>query len=127
VSIFAKLIDPITTLVGKFVPDKDKAAAIAHDLATLAEKQHHSAMMAQLKVNEAEASHASLFVSGWRPFIGWSCGVSMSFNYLCVPILMSAGIEVAPLDLATMMPVLMGMLGLGGMRTTEKIKKVART
>ena len=126
-SILAALIDPIATIVGKFIPDKDKAAAIAHDLATLAEKQHHQAMLAQLEVNKAEAAHSSIFVSGWRPFIGWVCGVSIGFNFLVVPILMSASVEVSPLDLATMMPVLMGMLGLGGLRTAEKIKKVARS
>ena len=125
-SILAALIDPIATIVGKFIPDKDKAAAIAHDLATLAEKQHHQAMIAQLEVNKAEAAHKSLFVAGWRPFIGWVCGVSIGFNFLAVPLLMAVGLTIAPLDLATMMPVLMGMLGLGGMRTFEKVKKVAR-
>ncbi len=124
-SILAALIDPIAKIVGKFIPDKDKAAAIAHDLATLAEKQHHQAMLAQLEVNKAEAGHKSLFVSGWRPFIGWVCGVSMGFNYMLLP-LVSIWVELAPLDLTTMMPVLMGMLGLGGLRTAEKIKGVAR-
>ena len=125
-SILAALIEPVAGLIGKFVPDKDKANALAHDIATLAEKQHHSAMLAQLEVNKTEAQHKSLFVSGWRPFIGWVCGVSMGFNFLAVPLLMSAGFEIASLDLTTMMPVLMGMLGLGGLRTAEKIKGVAR-
>ena len=125
-SILTALIAPVTELVGKFIPDKDKANALAHEIATLAEKQHHEAMIAQLEVNKAEAQHRSLFVSGWRPFIGWVCGVSMGFNFLAVPLLVSAGIEVASLDLATMMPVLMGMLGLGGLRTAEKWKGVAR-
>jgi hypothetical protein len=108
------------------VPDKDKAAAIAHDLATLAEKQHHAAMLAQLEVNKVEAGHKSLFVSGWRPFIGWVCGSAMAFNFIALPLLMGAGVNVEPLDMANMMPVLMGMLGLGGMRSFEKAKGVAR-
>jgi len=124
-SILAALIDPITKLVGKFIPDKDKAAALAHDLATMADKHHHDAMLAQLAVNAKEAEHKSIFVSGWRPFIGWVCGVSMGFNYMLLP-LISIWVELAPLDLTTMMPVLMGMLGLGGLRTAEKIKGVAR-
>ena len=125
-SILAALIEPVAGLIGKFIPDKDKASALAHEIATLAEKQHHQAMIAQLEVNKAEAAHKSLFVAGWRPFIGWVCGVSIGFNFLAVPLLMAVGLTIAPLDLATMMPVLMGMLGLGGMRTFEKVKKVAR-
>lgn len=125
-SILSALIEPVAWIIGKLVPDKDKANALAHEIATLAEKQHHQAMIAQLAVNAKEAEHKSIFVSGWRPFIGWVCGVSMGFNFLAVPLLMSAGIGVSSLDLATMMPVLMGMLGLGGLRTFEKSKGVAR-
>ena len=125
-SILGALIEPVAGLIGKLIPDKDKASALAHEIATLAEKQHHQAMIAQLEVNKAEAAHKSLFVAGWRPFIGWVCGVSIGFNFLAVPLLMAVGLTIAPLDLATMMPVLMGMLGLGGMRTFEKVKKVAR-
>ena len=124
-SILSALLGPATELIGKFIHDKDKAAALAHDLATMADKHHHDAMMAQLAVNAKEAEHKSIFVSGWRPFIGWVCGVSMGFNYMLLP-LVSIWVELAPLDLTTMMPVLMGMLGLGGLRTAEKIKGVAR-
>jgi hypothetical protein len=125
-SIFAALIEPITGLVSKFIPDRDKAAALSHDLATLAEKQHHEAMIAQLAVNKQEAAHKSLFVAGWRPFIGWVCGAALANNFLVFPILLASGIAVVPLDLAVMMPVLMGMLGLGGLRTFEKVKQVSR-
>jgi hypothetical protein len=121
-SILAALISPIAEIVGKFVPDKDKAAAIAHDLATLAEKQHHSAMMAQLEVNKAEAQHPSLFVSGWRPAVGWVCVLGLGVNFLVVPFVPT----LEPLDTATMMPILMGMLGLGGLRSLEKVNKVER-
>ena len=126
-SILAALIEPVTSLVSKFVPDKDKANALAHELATMADNHHHEAMLAQLDVNKTEAAHKSLFVSGWRPFIGWVCGVSMGFNFIGLPLLTAFDVVVSPLDLATMMPVLMGMLGLGGLRTFEKTKGVART
>ena len=124
-SILAALIGPATALIGKFIPDKDKAAALAHDLATMADNHHHEAMQAQMAVNAKEAEHSSIFVSGWRPFIGWVCGVSMGFNFMVLPLL-GVWVELAPLDLTTMMPVLMGMLGLGGLRTFEKAKGVAR-
>ena len=126
-SILAALIEPVSELIGKFVPDRDKANALAHDIATLAEKQHHAAMLAQLEVNKVEAASSSLFVSGWRPFIGWVCGVSMGFNFLGVPLLSAFAVVISPLDLAVMMPVLLGMLGLGGLRTYEKVNKVARS
>lgn len=130
-SFLTDLIAPVTALVGKFIPDKDQANRLAHELATMADKQHHGAMMAQVEVNKVEAAHPSLFVSGWRPYIGWVCGMAMTFNYLFVPIvgpIVAAYTEVdfKPLDLTTMMPILFGLLGLGGMRMAEKIKGVAR-
>lgn len=127
-AIASLLIGPISDLLGKIIPDKDKAAALAAEIATLAEKQAHEQIIAQLQVNLAEASNPSLFVSGWRPFIGWTCGAAMAFNYVVLPILSSAELigAVQPLDLDVMMPVLLGMLGLGGMRSYEKRNGVAR-
>lgn len=124
-SILGALIEPVAGIIEKLVPDKDKARQLAHEIATLAERQHHEQMLAQLEVNKVEAAHNSLFVSGWRPFVGWVCGSAMVFNFMCVPIL-SIWYELTPMDWAAMSPVLMGMLGLAGMRTGEKIKRVAR-
>ena len=69
-SIVEAVLDSATALLGKFIPDKDKAAALAHELATMADRHHHDAMLAQLAVNKVEAASGSLFVSGWRPFVG---------------------------------------------------------
>lgn len=87
----------------------------------------------QMEVNKAEAASSSTFVAGWRPFIGWVCGSACAWNWIGVPIAkaflpMLAGVSltVAPADLSEMLPVLMGMLGLGGLRTFEKTKGVAR-
>ena len=125
-SILSLLVGPVTTLLDKFIPDADTKAQLSFEIATMADNHHHDAMIAQLAVNAKEAEHKSIFVSGWRPFIGWVCGVSMAFNYIVLPLLTAFAIEVSPLDLATMMPVLMGMLGLGSLRTAEKWKGVAR-
>jgi hypothetical protein len=89
--------------------------------------------LAQLAVNTAEAANESLFVSGWRPFVGWVCGGAFAYSFLIQPFMafvawgvFSSTGQVMPidslptLDLAMMMPVLMGMLGLGGLRTYEK-------
>jgi len=114
------LIGPVASLLEKLIPDKDAREKMAHDIATLAERQAHEQIMAQAEVNKKEASHRSLFVAGWRPFIGWACGVAMVNNFILVPYMNVFGLDVVPLDLSTMMPVLLGMLGLGGMRSYEK-------
>jgi len=94
---------------------------------------HHAGGLAQVGVNVEEAKHKSLFVAGWRPAVGWICALAMFWNYIVYPLFVSVvsylaqlngvsvdftGIPVA--DLEQMMPVLMGMLGLGAMRTWEK-------
>lgn len=85
----------------------------------------------QLAINQAEAGNASVFVSGWRPFIGWVCGAGAAWNWIGLPML-KAGLlffghplALSPADLSEMMPLLLGMLGLGGLRTFEKINQVA--
>jgi len=126
------LIGPITELLSKVIPDKTERERLAYEISTLAERQAHEQMMAQLEVNKTEAGHISLYVAGWRPFIGWSCGIAMAFNYIGVPVIETVSVingtplTINPLDLEVMMPVLLGMLGLGGMRSYEKRNGVAR-
>lgn len=86
----------------------------------------------QLEVNKAEAASPSVFVAGWRPYIGWVCGMACAWNWIGLPITKAALIlfggpvlTLAPADLTEMLPVLMGMLGLGALRTHEKVKGVA--
>jgi len=87
----------------------------------------------QLAVNQAEAASSSVFVAGWRPFIGWVCGAACAWNWIGLPVVKALllvlggpALTLSPADLTEMLPVLMGMLGLGALRTTEKIKGVAR-
>lgn len=127
-----KLIGPVTGLLDKFIEDKDQKARLAHDLATMADNHAKELAKAQLEVNKVEAAHHSLFVSGWRPAVGWVCVLGMFGNFITIPfanfVLALLGIEIIiPLvPLETMMPVLMGMLGLGAMRTYEKKSGVDR-
>jgi len=127
-----RLIGPVTGLLDKFIEDKDQKARLAHDLATMAEKHAQDLAKAQLEVNKIEASHSSLFVSGWRPAVGWVCVLGMAGNFMVIPFanfvlaLLEIGVKVPLIDTATMMPVLMGMLGLGAMRTYEKKSGVER-
>lgn len=120
------LVNAIAPLLDKFIPDKDQRDKLAHELATMTEKHAHELAQGQMDVNKVEAAHKSLFVAGWRPAVGWVCVLAMAFNYLCIPVLSAFGTVIAPVDDSSMMTVLLGMLGLGGMRTFEKTKKVAR-
>lgn len=127
-----KLIDPISTLLDKFIPDKDQQNKLAHEIATMAENHSHEIAKGQIEVNKQEAAHKSLFVAGWRPFTGWTCAASLAFNFIALPLtnftlaILESEIRLEPLDVSTMMPVLMGMLGLGGMRSYEKRNNVSR-
>jgi hypothetical protein len=116
--------DLVGTVINKIWPDK-----------TEQEKQELAAavmvVQGQLDINKAEASNPSVFVSGWRPFIGWVCGSACAWNWIGLPIakagLLLAGVTltISPADISEMMPVLIGMLGLGGLRSIEKVKGVA--
>jgi hypothetical protein len=89
--------------------------------------------MSQIAVNQEEAKSGSLFIGGWRPFVGWTCGIALMYHFILQPcILFFAtifGAELPPLpsfDMGSLMTVLMGMLGLGGLRSYEKTKKIAK-
>ena len=86
--MLSALIGPVTGLLDKFVEDKDQKNALAHEIATLAEKQAHEAAMAQVATNQAEAKHRSVFVAGWRPFIGWTCGVALAYHFVLTPLIL---------------------------------------
>jgi hypothetical protein len=127
-----KLIGPVTSLLDKFVEDKDQKAKLAHEVATMAQRHAQELAKGQLEVNKAEAQHKSLFVSGWRPAVGWCCVFGMMGNFMVIPFtnfvlaLLKIDVVVPLIDTATMMPVLMGMLGLGAMRTYEKRTGVSK-
>lgn len=123
------LIGPVSGLLDKFIEDKDAKNAMAHEIATMAEKAAYENAKLQIEVNKAEAASASLFKGGWRPFIGWVCGIAFAYHFVLQPIvvfvLVAAGLAIPDLpefDMGTLMPVLMGMLGLGGLRTFEKVQ-----
>ena len=124
-SILSALIGPATDLAGKFIQDKDAAAKMAHELATLADKQAQEAMLAQIEVNKAEAA-GNWFQASWRPLCGYVCVLGLAVNFLISPIAAGFGFMVPQADMSVMMPVLTGMLGLAGMRSYEKVKQVTK-
>jgi len=113
-NIFARLIEPVTGILDKVIPDKDLKNKLAHEISTMAESHMHEEMRMQMEVNKQEAAHKSLFVAG-------------SVNFLVIPLANPfLEITIDPLELEVMMPVLMGMLGLGAMRSYEKKNGVSR-
>lgn len=124
-SIVASLIGPVTGLLDKFIEDKDQKNALAHEIATMSDKASSENALAQIELNKAEAQSGSLFIGGWRPFVGWTCGVGLAYNVIISQVL-SIWFEVPTVDPSLLTPVLMGMLGMGAMRSFEKTKNVAR-
>ena len=133
---FAALLPSILPVVGdvldRFFPNKEEKAKAAREIEARLSDHLAQIDVAQIRVNEKEASHRNLFVAGWRPFIGWSCGLALFYTYLAQPvvtfILIQRGqyVDLPPIDLGAMMPVLLGMLGLGGLRSWEKSKGLTK-
>ena len=124
-SIISSLIGPATEIVGKFVQDKDKAAQLAHDISTMADRHAQEAMLAQIAVNTAEAK-GNWFQASWRPLCGYVCVLGLMVNFLISPICAGFGFNIPQADMAVMMSVLTGMLGLAGMRSYERVKQVGK-
>ena len=120
-----KLIKPVTKILDKFIADADVKQKIAHELATISEKHIHEIAKAQIEVNKEEAK-GNWFQSSWRPATAWVCVAGFAVNFLISPLLAPFGIDVPQADTSTMLPVLMGMLGLGGMRSYEKTKGLTK-
>jgi hypothetical protein len=119
------LVPAVTAILDKVIPDKNQAQKLAHEISTLAEKQAHESMLAQIKVNEVQASHKSIFVSGARPAIMWICALGLFYAVFAYPVL-DIWFDMPELNTDILMPTMMGLLGLGGMRSFEKAKGVAR-
>jgi len=132
INLLGSLVQPVTGLLDKFIEDKDQKNQLAHEISTMAERHAQELAKGQLEINKAEAQSRNVFIAGWRPFIGWTCGVAMAYNYVIHPILMftlaqfNYLVAIPALDLGEMMPVLMGMLGLGGLRSFEKYKGISK-
>jgi len=139
------LLPVIGTLLDKLFPDPTAAAAAKVQVMEMAQRGELAALdadvrmaLAQIDTNRQEAAHPSLFVSGWRPAVGWTCVIGLAYSFLLRPLLawgspalsslLGAEIPVPPdLDLGHLMTLLGGMLGLGGLRTWEKSRGVARS
>jgi|TARA_R100001163_G_C5025416_1_gene167098 hypothetical protein len=132
-ALLPAILPAVTDVIGRFLPeDKQKKAEAERQIEASLLEHLAKIDVAQLGINKQEAAHRSVFVAGWRPFIGWTCGIALAYNYVLQPILIfvlaQTGhlMDLPAMDLNEIMPVLMGMLGLGGLRTFEKFKGVSK-
>tara|TARA_R100001244_G_scaffold126573_1_gene96944 strand:- start:515 stop:886 length:372 start_codon:yes stop_codon:yes gene_type:complete len=119
------LIGPIASLLDKFIPDADTKQKLAFKISTMAENHAQEIALAQIAVNREEAK-GNWFQSSWRPACAWVCVLGFAINFLVSPLAAPFGIIVPQADTGTMLPVLMGMLGLATARSYDKIKKTAK-
>tara|TARA_R100000664_G_C2755900_1_gene143681 strand:- start:2059 stop:2460 length:402 start_codon:yes stop_codon:yes gene_type:complete len=132
-SLLNSLVGPVTGLLDKFIEDKDQKAALAHEIATMSQKHAQELSIAQIEVNKAEAASGSIFKGGWRPAVGWVCAIAFAYHFIIKDLIIFgcsfAGIDIPELpefDMGTLLTVLGGMLGIGGLRTYEKQKGITK-
>ena len=132
-SLISSLIGPVTGILDKVIPDSDMKAKLAHEIATMSDNHAQQALLSQLEINKAEAASGSLFKGGWRPFIGWTSGVAFAYHLVLQPLLVfvltASGVDLPDLpefDMSTLLTVLGGMLGIGGLRSYEKTKGLTK-
>ena len=124
-SLLGSLIEPVSGLLGKVIEDKDQANKLAHEIATMTDRHHQELMKLQLEINREEAK-GNWFQSSWRPATAWVCVLGFTVNFLISPLAAPFGILIPQADMSIMMPVLLGMLGLAGARSFERVKGVGK-
>jgi hypothetical protein len=127
-------LDPVTALfevgskvLDRVLPDPAQQAAAKLELMKLQQNGELAQITGQMEINKVEAASSSLFVSGWRPSVGWVCSAGFAVQFIIGPLaewgaaLYGHPVKFPQMDTGTMMPLLLGMLGLGGLRTAEKL------
>ena len=132
-ALLPSLLPVVGDVLDRFFPDKEKAAEAQRAIEAALIQNAAQINLAQIEVNKAEAASRNVFVAGWRPFIGWACGMAFFWQFVGMPLTVFVlGIldkpvpELPVFDFGPLMTVMMGMLGLGGLRTYEKLKGVAK-
>ena len=131
-TLLPSLLPVVGEVLDRFFPNKEEKERAQREIEAKLTEHLAQIDLAQLEVNKQEASHRSVFIAGWRPFVGWTCGLALFYTYLAQPIAMfilaQTGdlVQLPHVDLSMMMPVLLGMLGLGGLRSFEKYKGVSK-
>ena len=117
-NVVGSIIDKVADRIDDFTFDKQEKAELIQEI-----------NKAQIEVNKVESGHTSIFVAGWRPFVCWTCGIALCYHFVIQPFLVfllySFGyqVDLPAFDMTTLTTILMGLLGLGGLRSYEKVKK----
>lgn len=131
-ALLLPLLGPVFDKLIGLIPDPAAAAKAKAEAIQMMMDAAQKADAAQMEVNKVEAGSSSMFVAGWRPFVGWVCAAGCAWNWIGLPVgvFIAAAIghrlDLRPADLSEMLPLLLGLLGMGGLRTFEKTQGVAR-
>jgi hypothetical protein len=124
------ILNVVGTVVDRVIPDPKDKLELQEKLAAIADQEaarEHEEVMGQIQTNTAEAGNSNLFVSGWRPFVGWVCGVGVGYSFILEPLaefvakMFGYSGAFPALDMGNLMTLMMGMLGMGYLRTKEKM------
>jgi roadblock/LC7 domain-containing protein len=132
VPIITALLPALGTLVDRLIPDRAAAEKAKAEMELQLVTAANQAALAQVEVNKIEAGHSSVFVAGWRPSIGWVCAAGLAWAFVVAPIaswaLLVLGIkaELPAIQFDHLFELVLAMLGIGGLRTFEKMRGVAR-
>lgn len=131
--ILGALLPVIGTVLDRVIPDEAAKERAKMEMQAALMDAANKGMLAQIDVNKAEAAHRTVFVAGWRPFVGWTCGAALCWHFVLQDLILFAGAwaghsvpNLPQLDTETLLTVLLGMLGLGGLRSFEKIRGVTK-
>tara|TARA_R110000824_G_scaffold339782_1_gene526309 strand:+ start:294 stop:701 length:408 start_codon:yes stop_codon:yes gene_type:complete len=132
-ALVSSILPVASTVIDRLVPDKNAAGKAKREMEKALVDAEAAGRLGQLEINKVEAAHRSIFVAGWRPFIGWCCGAALAYHFVLQPIIVfglaltETAVPALPaFDMDSLMTVLLGMLGLGGMRSFEKFKGLAK-
>ena len=131
-AIITALVPALGTLVDRLIPDKAAAERAKADMEAALVRAANEAALAQVEVNKIEAGHSSVFVAGWRPAIGWVCAAALAWAFIVAPVatwgMAALGVKETLPAIGTdnLFELVLAMLGLGGLRTFEKMRGVAR-
>ena len=123
--MLTQLIQPVAGLLDKFIPDADTKNRLAHEIATMSEKHLQEILLQQIEVLKLDAK-GNWFQSSWRPLAGYTCVLGLMVNFLIAPIAAGFGVVIPQADAGVMMPLLLGMLGLSGGRSYERVRGVSK-
>ncbi len=131
-AIIGALVPALGTLIDRLIPDRAAAEKAKAEMEMQLVNAANEAALAQVEVNKVEAAHSSVFVAGWRPSIGWVCAAGLAWAFVAAPIaswaLVAFGIkaELPAIQFNHLFELVLAMLGIGGLRTFEKLRGVAR-